>query len=147
MKIARFLSAALLAPLSVPALFFLANYFFSGYAGECCGHLEKLLWLTATFYTFMSYAFSFLLGAPIIFVVRRRYQETLKIYLVISALAGATAGCLFFFTTAGPFDAGVVLFGVAGAVSGAVVSASFCLIAGIPWGNADEVAQEPSWYP
>jgi hypothetical protein len=144
MKIVRLLSAALLAPLSVPVLFFFSSYFFSGYPGECCGHLEKLLWLTVTVYTSMSYAFSFLLGAPIVLMVRWRYQETMKIYLVISALSGAIAGCLFFFTTAGPFDAGVLLFGVAGAVCGAVVSVTFCLIAGIAWGRREDFAPKSS---
>ena len=133
MRIARLVPAALLSPLAVPLLFFLASVSFSGYPGECCGHLEKLVWLTITLYTIMSYVFSFALGVPLVLMVRWRDRETMKIYLILAAALGAIAGSLFFFTTARPFYAGVLLFGVAGAVCGVVVSATFCLIAGIAW--------------
>ena len=44
----------------------------------------------------MSYVFSFALGAPIVLMVRWRYRETMKIYLLMGAALGAIAGYLFF---------------------------------------------------
>ncbi len=55
----RYCWAAALSPLSIPTLFLSANLLFSGYPRECCGHLEKLLWIAATVIPLMSYAFSF----------------------------------------------------------------------------------------
>ena len=84
----RYCWAAALSPLSIPTLFLSANLLFSGYPRECCGHLEKLLWIAATVIPLMSYAFSFGLALPIVLVVRWRRRETMKLYMNLGAAWG-----------------------------------------------------------
>jgi hypothetical protein len=48
MKTIRLFSAAVLSPLCVPLLFFLAGTLYSGYTNGCCGHTEKFISDTAS---------------------------------------------------------------------------------------------------
>lgn len=124
----RYCWAAALSPFSIPTLFLSANLLFSGYPRECCGHLEKLLWIAATVIPLMSYAFSFGLALPIVLVVRWRRRETMKLYMSLGAASGAIGGYLFGATVGSD-----LFYGLAGALCGVVVSVTFCLIAGVGW--------------
>jgi hypothetical protein len=144
MKTIRLFSAAVLSPLCVPLLFFLAGTLYSGYTNGCCGHTEKIISDTASV-GLLSYIFSFLLGSPIVLVIRwRSRHETMKSYVAISAIFGAVFGYFFLAVSVGPsklssyYDLGAVIFGFAGAGCGAIVATAFCLIAGIRWSRGGE---------
>jgi len=123
-----------LAPLTVPALFFLARLSFGGYAHQSPDHLEKLVEITSSL-SAISYSGAFALGLPIVLALRLTGRLTLINCAVAATSVGALAGLAFSTLTEGPTDfdstsRNTVLVGLA-MVSSLIVSVTFCLVAGV----------------
>lgn len=136
-KITRFWIAALCAPVTLPVVYFLSMYFFSGYLDGSEAHLSKLIKEALVGILPISYLASFVLGIPIVYALSRMSKLSVLGCAIFACLAGTLVGGLITFIYTGPTGYSSPLsarFAVAlmGGGAGLVVSLVFSAIAGIP---------------
>ncbi len=85
-------AAGVLAPASLPLIYFLAMYTFSGYPESGHGHLLKLAEESVFGILPMSYLLSIGLGIPIVWILQKKKKLMLPHIKLAVCIAGAIAG-------------------------------------------------------
>jgi len=133
-KKGRLILGGILSPLAAPALFFLVMTFGSGYTMQGPGHVEKLVRLTLGFVA-ESYVISLIFGVPTVLILNKLGRLTASNLVLSSFVAGTVAGVgfgiLIYWPNVSENVATDLVFGAIGAMSGLLISVSFCFLAGI----------------
>jgi len=128
----RAIIAAIFSPLVVPILFFLGNYFFSGYTDQGPGYIQKLFQL-ALGLAIDSYILSIGLEGTLILLLHKTNKLNVFNCVASSFCLGVICGVIFatfyYWPSAGVL---LILFGLAAGIAGVAISVPFCLIAGVP---------------
>jgi hypothetical protein len=127
----RLILGAIFSPLSIPILFFLGNYFLSGYTDQEHGHFVKLLQITLGF-ALDSYFLTFVLGGPLLIILNKFNKVNFFNCIASSLLLGFISGACFSVFIFKHSDGNTIsFFAFLGGISAFIVSVSFCLLAGI----------------
>ncbi len=89
---ARTVTAAVIAPAVVPFMYFLVMRFASGFTAQGSGHTEKLLDVTLKGILIPSYAFSYVFGTIIFFLLNNTGRLQFFPCFASSAASGALIG-------------------------------------------------------
>lgn len=130
-KSALYLSA-IIAPISLPILFFLANYLFSGSTDRSI-YVKELINETSFVILPLSYIFSLPLGLAIGFLLYRLNKFSVRHIMLFFALSGSIFGIVFPLMA---FDnnsnnssiISSLIYGTLFGMAGLVVSTTFCVL-------------------
>lgn len=129
MKRTRVVLGTVLAPAVLPATYMVLSLLFSGYRFGAPGHLEKFF-LGVSAIAVVSYAASYLLGAPLIACLLAARRLTFLLCVALAAVIGSAATVAFYAYRGDP-EYG--FFALLGGVAAAMVSSVFCVIVGLPF--------------
>ena len=137
----RYLLAALIAPIIIPTLFFIATVIFSGYLDAGEGHLIKLVQATVGAILPLSYMASIALGAPILCVLSKLKRVSILTVIPSSVIVAFSLGFIWTQIIQDPdghhglpIEQAFALSLLSG-LAGLLVSLMYCLIARITWRN------------
>jgi hypothetical protein len=123
--------AALISPIILPVLFFAGKMIFFDH--DDASYFRKTVFETLAGILPFSYLFSFIYGAPILFILSKLNKLNRVAIILSGALGGIITVVIIFLYTSnlGALKESGFLMAIS-AVAGAIVSLSFCLLAKIP---------------
>lgn len=130
MKRSRVVLGTVLAPAVLPVTYMVLSLLFSGYPFGAPGHLEKFF-LGVSAIAVVSYAASYLLGAPLIACLLAARRLTFLLCVALAAVLGSAATVAFFAYRGDDPEYG--FFALLGGVAALMVSSVFCVIVGLPF--------------
>lgn len=142
----RLATAAAVAPLIVPALFFASTALVSGYLDQGPGRIDKLTLITLAV-SIISYLSSAVAGIPIIWLLHKLRRLTICNTALMAAITGFLGGYLFGLTHPGPGgfhpQSAITATALAASLSSTLVAIVFGLISGLPLCRAQGQRKNP----